>query len=103
MNCGQCKFLINIDISQDGGLCQLSCRFHKFYNICDLDDGFEPCVRQARWKGAGMGDYYCSLCCETVSGNRERYCPACGAEMYTDAEWERALEEFKLEDEIYVW
>jgi hypothetical protein len=57
--------------------------------------------KQARWKGAGMGDYYCSLCCETVSGNRERYCPACGAEMYTDAEWERALERFKLEDEIY--
>jgi hypothetical protein len=60
--------------------------------------------KQARWKGAGMGDYYCSLCCKTVSGNRARYCPACGAEMYTDAEWERALKEFKLEDEIYeLW
>ncbi len=55
----------------------------------------------ARWKGAGMGDYYCSLCCETVSGNRLRYCPGCGAQMYTDKEWEKALEEFKLEDEIY--
>ena len=40
--------------------------------------------KQARWKGAGMGDYYCSLCCKTVSGNRLRHCPACGAEMYTD-------------------
>lgn len=57
---------------------------------------------QARWKGAGMGDYYCNLCCKTVSGgNRLRYCPSCGAEMYTDTEWEQALEEFKLEDEIY--
>ena len=57
--------------------------------------------QQARWKGAGMGDYYCSMCCETASGNRDRHCPACGAEMYTDAELERALEEWKLEDEIY--
>lgn len=55
----------------------------------------------ARWKGAGMGDYYCSLCCKTVSGNRLRYCPRCGALMYTDTEWERAQKEFKLEDEIY--
>lgn len=57
--------------------------------------------KQARWKGAGMGDYECTLCWETVSGNRNRYCPHCGATMYTDAEWEKALEEFKLEDEIY--
>ena len=57
--------------------------------------------KQARWKGAGMGDYYCSLCRKTVSGNRLRYCPRCGAEMYTDKEWEKALEEFKFEDEIY--
>lgn len=21
--------------------------------------------KEARWKGARMGDYYCSLCCET--------------------------------------
>ena len=57
--------------------------------------------KQSRWKGAGMGDYYCGWCGKKVSGNRERYCPECGAEMYTDKEWERALEEFKLEDEIY--
>ena len=33
------------------------------------------------WKGAGMGDYYCSLCCEEVSGNRHKFCPNCGAKM----------------------
>ena len=58
-------------------------------------------VRQAHWKGAGMGDYYCSLCCETVGGNRERYCPACGAEMYTDAEWEEALRAWEADRMFY--
>lgn len=39
-------------------------------------------VREARWKGAGMGDYYCSLCCATYSGGDEfNYCPNCGARM----------------------
>jgi len=38
-------------------------------------------VEEARWKGAGMGDYYCSLCQETVSGNKFKYCPYCGAKM----------------------
>ena len=38
-------------------------------------------VQEARWKGAGMGDYYCSLCQETVSGNKFKYCPYCGAIM----------------------
>lgn len=38
-------------------------------------------VKQAHWKGAGMGDYYCSLCLETVSGNNFKYCPYCGAKM----------------------
>lgn len=38
-------------------------------------------VKEARWKGAGMGDYYCSLCQETVSGNEFKYCPHCGAKM----------------------
>ena len=37
--------------------------------------------RQARWKGAGMGDYMCSLCNMVVSGNRYHYCPNCGALM----------------------
>lgn len=40
----------------------------------------EPVVR-GRWKGAGMGDYLCSVCDETVSGNSYRRCPYCGAHM----------------------
>lgn len=42
-------------------------------------------VVHGRWKGAGMGDYYCSLCCEEVSGNRHKFCPNCGAKMDLDA------------------
>lgn len=38
----------------------------------------------ARWKGAGMGDYYCSLCQYQMSG-RTKFCPECGAKM---DEWE---------------
>lgn len=37
-------------------------------------------TREARWKGAGMGDYYCSLCQHTMSG-RTKFCPECGAKM----------------------
>ncbi len=38
--------------------------------------------QEARWKGAGMGEYYCSLCCETSpSDNQLNYCPHCGAYM----------------------
>ena len=37
--------------------------------------------RHGRWKGAGMGDYMCSLCAMVVSGNRYHYCPYCGARM----------------------
>ena len=37
---------------------------------------------EGRWKGAGMGDYYCSLCCGQYSGADEyNYCPNCGAKM----------------------
>lgn len=53
----------------------------------------------ARWKGAGMSDYYCSLCCEIVSGDRERECPNCGALMYTDEEYATKLAEWEAEDE----
>lgn len=41
-------------------------------------------TREARWKGAGMGDYYCSLCQHRISG-RTKFCPECGAKM---DEWE---------------
>lgn len=37
-------------------------------------------VKEARWKGAGLGDYYCSLCCEQISGQTE-FCPNCHAYM----------------------
>ena len=42
--------------------------------------------KHARWKGAGLGDYYCSLCNETYSIGAERVknwnnCPNCGAKM----------------------
>ena len=42
--------------------------------------------KHARWKGAGLGDYYCSLCNETYSIGAERvkdwyFCPSCGARM----------------------
>lgn len=45
----------------------------------------EPVV-YGRWKGAGMGDYQCSVCDETVSGNQHRRCPHCGAHMDEEAE-----------------
>lgn len=39
-------------------------------------------VKYARWKGAGMGDYYCSLCNERFSIYKLfHYCPNCGAKM----------------------
>jgi rubrerythrin len=43
--------------------------------------------KDGRWKGAGLGDYYCSLCCSTYSGGDEyNYCPNCGANMKGGAE-----------------
>lgn len=42
-------------------------------------------LKEGRWKGAGMGDYYCSLCCTTFSGGDTfKYCPECGAKMGDD-------------------
>ena len=55
--------------------------------------------KQARWKGAGLGEYYCSLCCE-VGDIREQRCPNCNASMYTDEEYAIKLEEWKVEDII---
>jgi len=43
--------------------------------------------KNARWKGAGLGDYYCSLCCATYSGgDKYNFCPSCGAKMKGGAE-----------------
>lgn len=49
-------------------------------------NGYEKGKRDAvkpngRWKCAGLGDYYCSLCCFVVSGSNYHYCPHCGANM----------------------
>lgn len=55
-------------------------------------------IRLARWKGAGLGEYYCSLCCE-VGDIREQRCPSCHALMYTDEEYAEKLEEWEAEDE----
>lgn len=55
---------------------------------------------EARWKGWGMGDYYCSHCMEIVSGNRELRCPNCHALMYTDEEYTKKLAEWKVEDDL---
>lgn len=41
-------------------------------------------IPTARWKGAGMGDYYCSFCQYKMSGCT-KFCPECGAKM---DEWE---------------
>jgi hypothetical protein len=70
---------------------------------CDTKEDRDGCYfgeteRTARWKGAGMGEYYCSFCCE-VGDVRERECPNCHAQMYTDKERERALAEWEAEDE----
>lgn len=49
-----------------------------------IENLLHPAEREARWKGAGLGDYYCSLCQHTISG-RTKFCPECGAKM---DEWE---------------
>ena len=57
--------------------------------------------KQARWKGAGMGEYYCSLCQEVVDNNRRLRCPNCHALMYTQKEYEQMMKEWELGDELY--
>ena len=37
-------------------------------------------VPEGRWKGAGFGDYRCSLCDEETSGTPD-FCPCCHAYM----------------------
>lgn len=37
---------------------------------------------KARWKGLGLGDYYCSICnAEYSGGNKFKFCPNCGSDM----------------------
>lgn len=54
--------------------------------------------KEARWKGAGLGDYYCSLCCE-VGDIRSLRCPKCNARMYTNEEYNEKAKEWEAEDE----
>lgn len=54
--------------------------------------------KESRWKGAGMGDYYCSLCCET-GDVRSLRCPNCNARMYTNEEYNEKAKEWAAEDE----
>ena len=51
-----------------------------FTDIIESLKALHSSEREARWKGAGMGDYYCSLCQHTTSG-RTKFCPECGAKM----------------------
>ena len=51
----------------------------QYLNTLPAVDAVE--VVHGRWKGAGMGDYFCSLCSEVVSGNEHNFCPNCGAKM----------------------
>lgn len=79
-----------IDAEEAKSLIDNDCLEQVYYSKQDAKDCID-CVdtadvtptRYARWKGAGMGDYYCSLCCETYSGSSEwNYCPNCGARMH---------------------
>ena len=71
-------------------------RNYRTYNLDDAyDDGYNDAmfdidhmptvdavpVRHGMWKGEGMGEYSCSLCGKSVSGNYFNYCPHCGAKM----------------------
>ena len=59
--------------------------------------------KEARWKGAGMGEDYCSLCCE-AGDIREQRCPKCNALMYTDKEYAEKKAWWALEDSIEdIW
>lgn len=64
----------------DYGTCDEACFSNKV--AIDLYNAGYRKQSEARWKGAGMGDYYCSRCCATYSGGEAyNYCPNCGANM----------------------
>lgn len=46
----------------------------------ETETKYPPCPDGARWKGAGMGYYYCSWCGLETSGTM-RTCPRCKSEM----------------------
>lgn len=67
-----------------------NCQYNREWTLMDFCEkienlGYVPAadvapVRHGRWKGAGMGDYYCSLC-QKLANPRTNYCPNCGARM----------------------
>ena len=74
-----CKECLHIDV------CQSWIR-HGNTLYSDFEYSTEDCpyfaeVKHGRWKSAGMGDYYCTLCQQLVNP-RTNYCPKCGAIMY---------------------
>jgi hypothetical protein len=58
----------------------------KYYTpVMEISEMFKG--KEASWKGAGMGDYICSLCWEvSPSSNELKYCPHCGARMFGGSE-----------------
>lgn len=51
-------------------------------------------VKRGRWKGAGMGDYNCSLCGHLQSG-KTPYCPNCGSRMDIKSSQGKLFDEVK--------
>ena len=70
-----------IDYEDDGVIRWERFGEKKHAELIDLIEAYEDKQKHGRWKGAGMGDYMCSLCATVVSGNRYNYCPNCGARM----------------------
>jgi rubrerythrin len=76
-------------ILTDGGCADCTeCSYNDRFNCKPMYDAellYEAGYRkqsEARWKGAWLGDYYCSLCNATYSGGNEyNFCPNCGARM----------------------
>lgn len=84
------EFFMSIEI-YDHRECVDCCKYA--YNMCDdfcfsnklatylYDAGYRK-QREGRWKGAGLGDYLCSVCWSVYSGgDKYNYCPNCGSRM----------------------
>lgn len=84
VKCGKCEYY------KDGSCLKpidIGCNINEdILNECDALYNANYCKKkEGRWKGAGMGDYYCSLCNTTYSsGDEYNYCPNCGAKMKED-------------------
>lgn len=55
------------------------------FDYAEAIEDLPSAERRGRWKGAGMGDYNCSLCGHLQSG-KTNYCPNCGAKMEGEKE-----------------